>query len=159
MTPRSFAEAYDSGFDSTVRFLLSKGVKYSEAEELAQSAWARGWEARDQLRMEGRVVPWVNSIAFHQLCNEKRRLTRLAELEECPDTRHTPTRYFAKVEAERLLDQCSPLDHSLLLERYTDGQPIKEIGHAHGMSAVAVRVRLHRARNALRNFADGRQAA
>src|SRR6202158_5719138 len=58
-----YAEAFESGYGATRRFLLSRGAPLDEAEEIAQAAWARGWEYRDQLRDPGLVGYWVNSIA------------------------------------------------------------------------------------------------
>jgi hypothetical protein len=46
MTQESFAAAYRNGFHTTMRLMLSKGLLIDEAEELAQAAWVRGWEAR-----------------------------------------------------------------------------------------------------------------
>ena len=58
-----YAEAFQTGFGATRRFLISRGAALEEAEEIAQAAWARGWEYREQLRDPGLVSYWVNSIA------------------------------------------------------------------------------------------------
>ncbi len=47
----AFAKEYVKGLRQTIRFLLSKGADIDLAEELAQAAWARGWEARKQLKL------------------------------------------------------------------------------------------------------------
>lgn len=62
MTP----ENYDlTGFEGTMRFLVSRGVLRDNAKELAQAAWARGWEQLNQLRDESTVTSWVNMIALN----------------------------------------------------------------------------------------------
>src|SRR5271154_5907796 len=63
MKGTEYAKAFEAGFPATRRFLLSRGVPIEEAEEIAQAAWVRGWEFRDQLRDAGLVGFWVNSIA------------------------------------------------------------------------------------------------
>ena len=63
MHGNSYAEAFQNGFGATRRFLVSRGAPIDEAEEIAQAAWARGWEYRAQLRDPGLVSYWVNSIA------------------------------------------------------------------------------------------------
>src|SRR5215472_16055694 len=63
MRREDYANAFQSGYGATRRFLISRGAPTDEAEEIAQAAWARGWEYREQLRDPGLVGYWVNSIA------------------------------------------------------------------------------------------------
>ena len=63
MQREQYAVAFQTGYGVTRRFLISRGAPQDEAEEIAQAAWARGWEYRDQLRDPGLVGFWVNSIA------------------------------------------------------------------------------------------------
>ena len=63
MQREDYATAFQTGYGATRRFLISRGAPKDEAEEIAQAAWARGWEYRDQLRDPGLVGFWVNSIA------------------------------------------------------------------------------------------------
>ena len=64
MTREEYGQAYQRGFDLTVRLLLSRGAPRDRAREVAQAAWARGWERLSQLRNESLVVTWVNTIAL-----------------------------------------------------------------------------------------------
>lgn len=151
MSPQSYADAYVSGMRRTMRLLLSKGLVASEAEELAQSAWVRGWEARDQLKDKDRIVSWVNSIAMHTMFNQKRRSKRQEELDE--RTAEAPVDSSARIDARRLLDRCSRLDRSLMVHHYASGIDMEEVARLHGMTSVAARVRIHRAKAALRRHA------
>src|SRR5450631_66866 len=81
MTPEFFTQAYRKGLHLTTRLLLSKGLSIEEAEEFAQSAWARGWEARHQLREPDRIMTWVNTIAMHKMYSAKRSGHREEELQ------------------------------------------------------------------------------
>jgi DNA-directed RNA polymerase specialized sigma24 family protein len=58
----------------------------------------------------------------------------------------------AKIDLDKLLKQCSSLDRSLILHRYTAGLDMEEIARLHGLTCVAARVRLHRAKAALRRY-------
>jgi RNA polymerase sigma factor (sigma-70 family) len=151
ITPDCFAEAYVKGYRLTVRFLLSKGASLDLAEELAQAAWVRGWEAREQLQIDDRIVPWVNSIAYHRYCNDHRR-ARHVEFTEATDSK-TPS-VLAALDAGILLNLCSPLDKTLLLLRYMNGMEMKEIAAAQGLSEIAVRVRIHRSQSSLRSLVE-----
>ena len=55
---------------------------------------------------------------------------------------------------DALLERCSKLDRWLLLQRYAAGMAMKEIAERHSMTAVAIRVRLHRAKQALRQAVE-----
>ena len=148
ITPDAFAHAYMKGFRVTVRFLRSKGASIDAAEELAQTAWARGWEARAQLQIENRILPWINSIAYHRFCNDQRRLGRHSQLIEVSDSRR-PTSVDS-LDAGILLNLCSPIEKKLLTQRYIEGLEMKEIAATQGLTEIAVRVRIHRCQCSLR---------
>jgi RNA polymerase sigma factor (sigma-70 family) len=144
----AFAEAYLKGYRVTVRFLRSKGASMDAAEEVAQAAWARGWEAREQLQIEDRILPWINSIAYHRFCNDQRRLVRHSQLFETSDRRIPPP--ANALDAGAILSLCSPMEQTLLTKRYFEGLEMKEIAAALGLTEMAVRVRIHRCQSALR---------
>jgi RNA polymerase sigma factor (sigma-70 family) len=154
MRKDSFATAYQNGFHATIRLMLSKGLLIDEAEELAQAAWVRGWEARQQLKRDDRVVQWVNSIAISTMHNEKRRSRRYEELDESRTHHAPPPPVAAKIDLDKLLKQCSSLDRSLIQHRYMGGFEMEEVARLHGLTCVAARVRLHRVRAALRRYAE-----
>lgn len=146
----SFEQAYLNGFSQTVTYLKLKGASFELAEEVAQSAWARGWEARHQLKMSESIIPWVKSIAYHRLCTLQRRSSRSIALMDLRDDRvREPT---AGVDAELLLRRCSPLERLLLQRRYVDGMDLKEIAATHGLTEMSVRMRIHRCQSALRSI-------
>lgn len=154
-----FANAYQQGYRSTVRFLLCKGALPDEAEEMAQAAWTRGWEARTQLKSEDRILPWVNSIAYHALCTERRRRSRHGELKEMADKRPGPASCLAEIDVTRLMKLCSSLDRSLLLERFCQGSNMEDIAQRHQLSRVATRVRIHRSKVSLRRHTQEKTTA
>ena len=43
MTREDYGAAYEEGYRVTVRLLISRGSAPDAAEEIAQSAWVRGW--------------------------------------------------------------------------------------------------------------------
>ena len=159
MDKELYAADYQNGLHSTIRLLLSKGLMIEEAEELAQAAWVRGWEAKHQLKQAERVIPWVNSIAMNAMYNQKRRYKRLEQLDDTRADIAPPVSITAKIDADNLLERCSPLDRSLILHRYAGGYVMEEIAEIHGISAVATRVRIHRAKTALRRYASKKKLA
>jgi RNA polymerase sigma factor (sigma-70 family) len=154
----SYANAYKTGLRSTIRVLLSKGLRMEDAEEFAQRAWARGWEARDQLQIADRLVHWVNSIAVNLIRTEKRRTKRLVEFDGREQNYASDAiPVTEKIDVGNLLKRCSLLDRSLMICRYAGGFSMGEIARMHGLTSIATRVRIHRAKAALRRFVEGDQ--
>ena len=65
MTRENYGQAYQRGYDSTVRFLRKRGVARDLVSDVAQAAWVKGWERLSQLRNESMVTTWVNAIAMN----------------------------------------------------------------------------------------------
>ena len=145
MRRNEYAEAFEAGFPATRRFLLSRGAGLEEAEEIAQAAWVRGWEFRDQLRDPGLVGFWVNSIA-RNLFRAKFRSKAAVPIEgvDAPYMLN-----LEQIELHRLLERCSRRDRELL-ERSLQGYSAEEIARDEGITPTGIRVRLLRIRQALR---------
>jgi RNA polymerase sigma factor (sigma-70 family) len=146
MQGNAYAEAFQNGFAATRRFLISRGAPLEDAEEIAQAAWARGWEYREQLRDPGLVSYWVNSIA-RNLYRARFRTATPVPLEHIQE----PSYAFDtdSIDLRKILDTCSNRDRALL-ERTLQGYTAEEISHTAGISSTGIRVRLLRARQALR---------
>jgi DNA-directed RNA polymerase specialized sigma24 family protein len=154
MTNSIYGEAYQTGFERTVRFLISKGVGRDDAQEVAQAAWARGWECLNQLRSDNLVLTWVNTIALNiyrrALQSERRR-------EPLPDLHSKLTIDMAAIDVARVLKSCQPRERSLL-ELQMEGATPKEIAQHNGVTETAIRIRLMRVRRAVRARVEGERA-
>jgi RNA polymerase sigma factor (sigma-70 family) len=146
MTREQFSLAYDNGYKLTVRFLVSRGLSGESAEEAAQAAWAKGWEHRGNLRNPKRVVSWVNTIALNLFRNWFRRRESPEELPEIPTSPRIDPR---AIDLHRTLEKCEARDRQLLEKHYLEGYSSEELAQKTGCTAVAVRVRLLRARRRL----------
>lgn len=149
MTKESFATAYERGFRTTICVLTSRGASPEWAEEAAQAAWAKGWEARNQLRDPNRIVPWVNTIAVNHVSSVRRRDRHHGSEDLLADLQQQPT-IQTEIEARQLLRLCAKRDRALLADHYLSGLQISAIAERYGLTAVGARVRLHRATRALR---------
>jgi RNA polymerase sigma factor (sigma-70 family) len=147
MTREGYGEAYKKGFELTVRFLLSRGAWRDHASEIAQAAWARGWERLDQLRNESLVLTWVNTIALNLYRGLLRREPLNKELPEI--SLWTEGVNFAAINVAQVFSLCRPHERDLL-EQYINGSTTAEIAERYGVSATAVRIRLLRTRRHLR---------
>ncbi len=156
LNQRQFGQVYQRSYPMTVRFLLSLGARPDLAEEMAQCAWAKGWECRTQLRQPGMVSAWVNSIAKNMLRNRIRVDQRMEELTEASAAGSCPN---YELDAGGILDRCDSAQSTLLSRYYLEGYTAEEIAEQTGMKPVTVRVRLMRMRRALRLQLDGGAAA
>ncbi len=151
MTNTEFANAYATHYNSTTRFLLSRGISPSMAEEIAQAAWARGWERVGALRETSKIGAWVNTIALNLLRRHMRNSKRHVALYPNSDS-PTVTPATERTDAEKMLDALSEDDRKILLMHAVERRTSKEIGKALRLSAVAVRVRLCRSKARLRSL-------
>ena len=146
MTEDDYGQAYQRGFNLTLRFLRSRGVPWERASEVTQAAWAKGWERREQLRNEDMVVTWVNAIAL----NVHRRVLRSEPLwQALPELGTMPGINLAAIDMARILRLCCPGDRALLRQQMNGLTP-REIARMRGVPESAIRVRLLRARRAAR---------
>jgi DNA-directed RNA polymerase specialized sigma24 family protein len=152
MTRESYGIAYQGGFERTTRFLVSRGIPRDHAMELAQAAWARGWEQLSQLRNESMVMTWINTIAL----NLYRRLIERENIVHPTRAPDTTAIDLAAIDLARILDLCRPSDR-LLLQQHLSGVTAKEIAGRQCISETAVRIRLLRARRTARDLITSRK--
>jgi DNA-directed RNA polymerase specialized sigma24 family protein len=146
MKRTEYADAFQNGYSATRRFLLSRGAALDEAEEIAQAAWARGWEYREQLRDPSMVRFWVNSIA-RNLFRARFRTPPMLPLDGI-DPSYTMS-LEDLIEVHRILDLCPKRDRALL-EKSLQGYSAEEMAHDEGISSTGIRVRMLRIRQGIR---------
>ena len=143
MNTEGYGQAYQRGFDLTVRFLLARGLQRENAREVAQAAWVRGWERLSQLRDDALVVTWVNTIALNVYRGSLRREPLNLAAADVRDK--TVAIDLAAIDMARILGFCVPRDRQLLQQCLT-GASMAEIASQQGVSETAIRIRLLRAR-------------
>jgi len=153
MTSDTFGAAYSLGIKRTISFLLGRGVPRDSAEDVAQSAWSRGWEKLAQLRDDAMLTAWVNTIAV----NHYRRIARCGQREQTWEPAFLDVAWTsidcAAIEMTQILDACKPADRQLL-QAYLSGATARELAQAAGVSQTAMRIRLHRARRKAREVCE-----
>lgn len=137
----------------------------AEAEDAVQQAYLSAYSKLDQFAGRARFSTWLTRIAVHEALRRRRKQGRLADLEAVPE----PAAGEGMAPAHRTPEQqASDGELRLLLEEAIDGLPesyrvvfvmrdvqemsTRETADCLGLSEEAVRVRLHRARKALREW-------
>jgi DNA-directed RNA polymerase specialized sigma24 family protein len=146
MTTNGYGQAYETGFERTVRFLISRGAHRDSAQEIAQAAWVRGLERLRQLREDNMVLAWVNTIALNAYRRVLQKEILLQPLKNLPSNSAVDA---ATIDLDRALKACRPSERTLL-EQNMRGFTTKEIARDQGVSETAIRIRLLRARRAAR---------
>ena len=149
MTRSDFAAAYEKGYASTVRFLLSTGVPPDTVDDVAQAAWVHGWEKRKQLKEPRRIVGWINRISLNLFRNQIRRQRPTSDLVELPCR---PGISPVAIDLRRGLSRCTAEEQELLTSYYLQGYTSGELGRRTHCSPEAIRVRVLRAKRRLLNF-------
>jgi DNA-directed RNA polymerase specialized sigma24 family protein len=152
MTQDGYGQAYRQGFVRTVRLLRSRGASMDSAEDFAQTAWLQGWQKLDQLRDDGMIVSWVNAIAinYHRRgCRREARYQALTEI--CGHVGID----LAPLDTAKILKFCRPGDR-ILFEHQLGGLTMREIAKQQGVTTTAIRIRLLRARRAVRARVEDR---
>jgi DNA-directed RNA polymerase specialized sigma24 family protein len=147
MTRDEFGAAYQRSFRTTVGFLLARGLAIDTAQEIAQAAWARGWERIAQLRDSRTLVMWLNRVALNLYRTSLRGEPAFQELtpaEQGPDLN------IAAIDAASILRKCKRHDRRMLRDFYLKGLHLSEIAALNGWLENTARVRLFRARRAAR---------
>ncbi len=146
LTEDEYAQAFQTSFRKTLRFLRSRGASEDLAEEVAQEAWARGWERLHQLRNPEVVDVWVASIAKHLWRNRVVRDQRNRELTDNIALNHNPN---GKILWQQITRACGDEEQKLLNLHYVRGYTSGEIAERLGSTALAIRLRLMRTRRKL----------
>jgi len=152
----SFEEFFLASYQRLARAMLLLTGDRSEAEELAQDAFVRVYERWERVRdMES-----PEGYLFRTAMNlHRKRLRRLAvRARRHPREREGPDQFQSverKADLVRALSRLRDGQREVLVLVDWLGLESEEAGQVLGLSAEAVRARLHRARAALRGILGG----
>lgn len=145
-------------------FLRDRG----EVEDVAQEAFLKAHEALSRFRADAPFGPWIAQIAT-RLCYDRlrgRRRRQEVAWEDLSWSEQAAARGLAgggmatedaaarRDLAERALAPLPPKDRQALILADALGHTAAEVGQMMGCTALAVRLRLHRARRAMRRVAE-----
>jgi RNA polymerase sigma-70 factor (ECF subfamily) len=124
------------------------GGRADIADDAVAEAFARALEGSARIRS---LLPWLYRVAFRQAAERLRDERRQRELDLVPESGDaeddTAPRQSPSLGALRLL---TAQQRAIVFLFYYADLSIADIARATGLSRVAVRVQLHRAREALR---------
>jgi RNA polymerase sigma-70 factor (ECF subfamily) len=145
-----FQALYDRYAGVLYRFAVALSGNRTDAEDLVADAFVRLWTSPGDIR-EATVQAYLFTIVRNLFLTRRSKAARHVPIDDhLPDpARGHDARTAATQELASLrphLSALDPADRTALLMRTADGLSYDEIGAALGLSAGAVRVRVHRAR-------------
>ena len=148
----AFARIVATHHDDMARIAFFVTGDLDIAEEAEQAAWAVAYRRLADLRDPDRLRPWLMSIAANearQIARSRRRRT-VREIAVDDPARPPDTDHAALLDLADAMRRLDPKDRVIVGLRFIGGFESAEIGRAMGMTAVGVRVRLHRLLERLR---------
>lgn len=119
------------------------------AREAAQSAWLKYWSSPPELRDPSKLRSWLLSVAANEARQEVRRSRPTVPIDDLSVAGEDSDSATNAALAQALMTLATDERHLVGL-RYLIGLNSREIGDHLGISAGAVRVRLHRILGKLR---------
>ena len=140
----------------------------AEAEDAAQESFWRAYQSLKRYDQKRPFATWLLSISAH-FCIDQLRKRHLVALpmdslpeEEAPDPAPNPESSYNQREEQqnlrKLLSGLNPQDRAAIIMRYWYDLSEEEIGEALSLSVSAIKSRLHRARHALAQMWQTKQA-
>jgi len=139
-----------------------------DVKDVAQETFFRAFQGLRSFRPDAPFGPWVARIATRASYDRLRQKRRMSEVawDDLTTTEQAAAQDVAAGEGpvnraaardllERAMSSLSPKDRMVLILADAMGYSGVEVGQAMGCSAVAGRIRLHRARRALRKVIEG----
>lgn len=154
-----FSELFQAHSRDVYRFALFLSGDHDLAEDIVSETFVRVWHARDRMDLTT-VKAYLLAIARNLFLDERRRAARRAALvDEHADPRPGPEQAASsRGELQAVLTALQALtevDRAAVLLRAEEGLSYEEIGALLGLTPVAVRVKVHRARTKLHRAPGG----
>jgi RNA polymerase sigma factor (sigma-70 family) len=143
----------DRAFGLALRITRSR----ADAEDVAQEAFLRAWQALPRFRGEASFGTWLHQIVARRaldravtLQTRRRREAAVETAGELPARPDAPRDAVLARRLDALLSQLSPQQRTVVTLHYREDRSVEDIAQALGMPENTVKTHLSRARAALR---------
>lgn len=153
MTEQNYNECVTQYADNVFRFIV-KNLKHEEdARDIVQTAFEKLWRNREAVEAE-KSKSYLFTVAYNQMIDHIRKNKRISlkeEFKEETKVGHQTTTHTKKALMEAL-NRLNETQKSLVMLKDYEGYSYEEIGKIMNLSESQVKVYLHRARLALRDY-------
>lgn len=159
MTEQQYNECVNLYADNVFRFIVKNLRHEEDARDIVQSAFEKLWVNRDTVDND-KSKSYLFTIAYNQMIDHIRKSKRVSLTDEFEETSkgvaHQPVSNLQKTLREAL-NKLNETQRSLVMLKDYEGYNYEEIGQITGLNESQVKVYLHRARLALRNYLVSRE--
>jgi RNA polymerase sigma-70 factor (ECF subfamily) len=153
MTEREYNECVNRYADNVFRFIVKNLRHEEDARDIVQTAFEKLWRNKDFVETL-KSKSYLFTVAYNQMIDHLRKTKRIHlkdEFHEEVKVYHQPMNNMKKALQEALA-MLSETQRSLVMLKDYEGYNYEEIGQITGLNESQVKVYLHRARLALRNY-------
>lgn len=153
MTEQDYNNCVTLYADNVFRFIV-KNLKHTEdARDVVQTAFEKLWRNREQIEVE-KSKAYLFTVAYNQMIDFIRKNKRIQLQEDFTpyDTTVTQQHNHTKKIINDALNTLNETQRSLIMLKDYEGYSYDEIGTIMNLNPSQVKVYLHRARLAMRDF-------
>ncbi len=153
MTAEDYNDCVKLYADGLYRFMLKSTRQVEDARDLVQSSFEKLWQHRSEVNGL-KVKSYLFTIAYHKMIDLNRKNTRIEFRENLPDQMETMQGENPRLKdvLEKALNRLNERQRSLVLLKDYEGYSYEEITEITGLNLTQVKITLHRARLALKEW-------
>lgn len=153
---RKLIDYYQCYVVSIIRNIGRGALNENDTEELAADVFLAVWQTADKIQ-EGKLQPYIAAIARNKAKSRLRSFKESVPLEdtiviEAADLQEEVEHTLLAEALRDAIDSLPKQDGEVLIRYYYYYQQVLEIAQEMGLSSSAVKVRLHRSRNKLKQL-------
>jgi len=153
MTEQNYNDCVNQYADNVFRFIVKNLRHEEDARDIIQTAFEKLWRNRESVENE-KCKSYLFTVAYNQMIDHIRKNKRIQlkeEFHEETKVGNQTTTHTKKVLMEAL-NRLNDTQKSLVMLKDYEGYNYEEIGRIMNLSESQVKVYLHRARLALRDY-------
>jgi RNA polymerase sigma-70 factor (ECF subfamily) len=154
MTEIEYNNCVNLHADNVFRFIVKNLRHEEDARDIVQTAFEKLWRNRDAVE-NAKSKSYLFTVAYNQMIDHLRknkRITLKDEFSAETKVQHENRNSNPKKILMEALNRLSETQKSLVMLKDYEGYTYEEIGKIMGLSESQVKVYLHRARLALKNY-------
>ena len=154
MTEKEYNQCVDLYSDGVFRFIVKNLRHEEDARDIVQTSFEKLWRNREQVE-NAKSKSYLFTVAYNQMIDHLRKNKRVTLKEEFnADVKVQQSNFSnnAKKILMEALNRLNETQRSLVMLKDYEGYSYEEIGKIMGLNESQVKVYLHRARLALKEY-------
>lgn len=159
MTEKDYNQCVNLYADNVFRFIVKNLRHEEDARDVVQTAFEKLWRNRDSVEYD-KCKSYLFTVAYNQMIDHIRKNKRISLQEEFAEETKIGvqnTSSHTKQVLMAALDRLNETQKSLVMLKDYEGYSYEEISQIMDLTESQVKVYLHRARLALRNYLVSRE--